>query len=249
MQTSPSVPQSVGTHLRTARESQGRSLDEVAARTRIRLTFLRGLEQDQFDDLPPAAYVAGFIRNYSLFLGVDPAEALRLYHAQTDAAGVEYMPDTRTPVGLGRRPSVRRFAVLIAGFIGLVILANVVYRNYRSPQLAGPTPPPAGLTAPAAETIVPPFRTSTPTSITTPAAITLVVAAEMNVNVQIVADGQPVFSGFLSPGERKVWTAAKSISLKADNAGGLRIELNGEPLGRLGQVGQRFEHEWRVPNS
>lgn len=74
--------QSVGEALRAAREAQGFSLQEVEAQTRIRLKFLRALEEGDADVLPSALHAKGFLRNYAQFLRLD-ADALA---AQFDAA-------------------------------------------------------------------------------------------------------------------------------------------------------------------
>ena len=72
------------------------------------------------------------------------------------------------------------------------------------------------------------------------------VTAQMNVNVQVIGDGVPLFAGFMSPGQRRTWAARDAISLIADNAGGLSVEINGQLLGQLGPVGQRLQQEWRA---
>ena len=246
LQELPPRPHTVGGILRAAREREGISLEEVAAKTRIRINFLRALEEDNLEAMPGGVYAVGFIRNYCKVLGMDHREAINAYYAQTEAPGVRYMPDTRIPTGPGRPASARGAVILLVVLAVIVIAGNLLWRHYRSPgePLEETTPPPAA-TAPPEETVVPPFGGPTPTPETPPGGLSLAATAEMNVNVHVVADGHPVFSGFMSPGDHQVWVGAQSVSLTADNAGALRVELNGEPLGQLGRVGERFQHEWR----
>ena len=68
--------QSLGQWLHQAREAQGHSLAEVEEATRIRRRFLEALEAGQWNDLPSEIVGRGFLRNYALFLGLDPEEAL-----------------------------------------------------------------------------------------------------------------------------------------------------------------------------
>ncbi len=239
-------PSTVGSILRAGREEKSVSLDELASITRIRLSILRDLEKDEFERLPSSVYLVGFINLICDALEIDPRHARDAYYRQTAIPDVELMPDTRIPIGLGRRPSYRALLVLIAILGAAVLGTNILYRTYRSPA-----PAPAATVAPtpatSAPNVLPPFREASPTIEPTPDAMVLEAIADMNVNVRVTVDGRPAFSGFMNPGERRAWSAAESISLVTDNAAGLRVELNGRPLGRLGGVGQRFEGEWHAP--
>jgi cytoskeleton protein RodZ len=61
----------IGHKLRTAREAQGVSLQDVAARTRIQAAFLEKIEQGELEGLPGISFIRGFIRNYAQMLGLD----------------------------------------------------------------------------------------------------------------------------------------------------------------------------------
>ena len=69
----------LGQWLRETRQAKELSLEQVAAETRIRTKFLAALEEGDYDQLPAGIYAQGFLRNYALFLGLDPAEALEKY--------------------------------------------------------------------------------------------------------------------------------------------------------------------------
>lgn len=68
-----------GAFLRKIRESQGIELPEIAARTKISLTHLRAIEEEQFGDLPAIVYVRGFVREVAKLLKLDPAQVDRTY--------------------------------------------------------------------------------------------------------------------------------------------------------------------------
>jgi cytoskeleton protein RodZ len=72
----------IGEALRSAREAQGKSLDDAAVATRIRPSYLEALEQEQFGELGGSVYAKGFLRSYAGYLGVDPAPLLEAYRAQ-----------------------------------------------------------------------------------------------------------------------------------------------------------------------
>jgi helix-turn-helix protein len=83
----------VGTILRKARNRRKVELSEVEAATRIRLRYLRAIEDEEWDVLPGGVYTRGFIRTYASFLGLDGdrlvgdyRESVEPWQRSTDAA-------------------------------------------------------------------------------------------------------------------------------------------------------------------
>lgn len=72
---------SLGNYLRRERELQHVSLQDISAATKIQLRFLKALENDAYDQLPPAPFVVGFLRAYAQYLALDPEEIVAVYHA------------------------------------------------------------------------------------------------------------------------------------------------------------------------
>jgi cytoskeleton protein RodZ len=68
---------SIGTQLRVAREAQSLSLDQAAQATHIKMHYLEALEADQFDILPSAVQLRGFLRAYGEYLRLDPSELVK----------------------------------------------------------------------------------------------------------------------------------------------------------------------------
>ncbi len=64
----------VGERLRAAREAQGASLEDVAARTRIPTRHLQSLEAGDWSRLPAATYSVGFAKSYASAVGLDRTE-------------------------------------------------------------------------------------------------------------------------------------------------------------------------------
>ncbi|MGA1867169.1 MAG: helix-turn-helix domain-containing protein [bacterium] len=71
--------ESFGTYLKQERERQNISLDEVTEATRISRHIINAIEEDRQDQLPPLPFLKGFIRSYSLYLGLDPVETTAQY--------------------------------------------------------------------------------------------------------------------------------------------------------------------------
>lgn len=67
-------PEAPGDYLRRCREHLGLSIEDLRSHTRIR--GLEHIEKEDFELLPPAPYVRGFVRTYARALGIPRADAL-----------------------------------------------------------------------------------------------------------------------------------------------------------------------------
>ncbi len=121
----------VGDMLHAAREKKGVDLYRAERDTRIRERHLAALEAGDFAELPGSVYVTGFLRNYAVYLGLDPAEVLARWHAEerggaSRASGVAVVappqPLTEPRSGFTLTPGV-----FVAAFLGIVILVFVGY--------------------------------------------------------------------------------------------------------------------------
>lgn len=73
----------LGDMLREARTSRGLSLSETERGTKIRQKYLAALEDDNLSVLPSPVYARGFLRNYALYLEMDPDEVLRMFDEES----------------------------------------------------------------------------------------------------------------------------------------------------------------------
>ena len=71
----------IGAHLGAARLEAGMQLQELAQLVRISRHHLKNLEAGDFDLLPGATYVSGYIRTYSREVGLDPEVMTQRYRA------------------------------------------------------------------------------------------------------------------------------------------------------------------------
>jgi len=79
--------ESIGEFFRQVRETKGLTIDEVAAKTRIRTDFVKALEEGNFAKLPDQVFARGFVRSYARSLGLDEEDAI---HRFTQSAGPYY---------------------------------------------------------------------------------------------------------------------------------------------------------------
>lgn len=66
--------------------------------------------------------------------------------------------------------------------------------------------------------------------------VTLVATEKTWVSLRV--DGRDVFSGILSPGDRRSFEGTRMVRLHTGNAAGLEIQWHGKPVGPIGQRGE-----------
>ncbi len=80
-----------GALLRAVRESQGTSLEQISERTKVGTNYLRCIEEDDYERLPAAVYVRGFVTEFAKCLRLDSEQVsqsyLRRYRARMDEKG------------------------------------------------------------------------------------------------------------------------------------------------------------------
>jgi cytoskeleton protein RodZ len=90
------IPTTPGARLREAREAQGLSLDEIAARTRVPLRQLEAIEEGNYATLPSITYSVGFAKAYARAVGLDEVSIARDVRKQNDhqpaVRRTEYVP-------------------------------------------------------------------------------------------------------------------------------------------------------------
>ncbi len=182
-----------------------------------------------------AAGLAYFFRQYSEFVstaGTRPATAtVSVALAVLPTPTVEIIPTSAPPLAVVPAPSA-------------------------TPVPPPPTPRPVPPTAvpvpptqvpPTAVPVVPtaPPPTAVPATPTRAAGVALTTVVSEAAWLRVVVDGGTAFEGTLPPGTSRSWDAKQSVTVRAGNAGGVRVTINGKDEGLLGQVGQVVEKTWR----
>ena len=80
--TEPDATPSLPDWLAAARERKGVDLLRAERDTKIRARYLAALERGDYRELPGAVYTKGFLRNYAIYLGLDPEEVLRQWRRE-----------------------------------------------------------------------------------------------------------------------------------------------------------------------
>ncbi len=82
--TRKTLPQKegLGEKLAKKRISLGLEVKDVEKAIRIRWKYVEAIENGRYENLPPAVYVRGFVRNYAAFLKLDPEKVMKLYERE-----------------------------------------------------------------------------------------------------------------------------------------------------------------------
>jgi len=91
--------QTIGERLEEARKRKGISIREAAEATKIRGDYLHKLESNTFDLNLPEIYIRGFLRNYALFLKINPDKLLADYKSLAPNEGRLPRRDNREVYG------------------------------------------------------------------------------------------------------------------------------------------------------
>lgn len=143
----------IGQILREARAEKRLTLEEVSQYTRIEIKYLKALEDNRFDLLPPTTFTKGFIRNYAKAIGKSPDDLVAIYRRDYDQSYQMRAPaaDSLLPVKPGLLHSLPFSRATILG-LSIFALVFVSYLAFQYRALI--TPPPLTITKPTAGSVV-----------------------------------------------------------------------------------------------
>jgi cytoskeleton protein RodZ len=236
---------SIGEALRSAREAQGKSVEDAAAATRIRPSYLEALEQEHFEQLGGNVYAKGFLRSYARFLGVDPAPLLDAYRAQErpDAPLFEHAPTAIRGARAGGRRGQTWLAVAIV-CVSIILVASLWSLLRPSPDPTEAQPPFAP--APATTAAVGSAGTSAPPTTARPVqrGVTVTLRYRAPSWTRVTADGKVSFEGTPGRDERRTFRAKRSIDLILGAPAVVSLTVNGKDLGVADRSGAIWRHSF-----
>jgi cytoskeleton protein RodZ len=254
--------ETVGAELRAARLKRGEELDAVAAKLKIRKDILQALEESDYERQPPKVYAIGFVRAYAKFLGLDAEAMVRRYKTEISGRAPDKAPQLNFPET--REDNAFPFVTLalvfaVVGLLGYgawnltqpvdVADAPQVVSEEEAQRLADEAarnqPGPLGLPADPAlfaqqmaapEAMAPKVYGDVDGAV----RVTLRAAEDCYVRIRdLWADGGPktIFEQTLMKGEAYRVPNRGGLTLRAGNAGGLLVEIDGNVVGALGRPG------------
>jgi cytoskeletal protein RodZ len=216
---------------------RGVSLDEVCAATRISTRFLSALENEDWEKLPGGVFNRGFIRAVARYLGLNEDAIVAEYVAATQ----ELLPPSALVVPAQKNTGrAHKPLAAAAGFV--LVLACAVWLGWRFLPMFSERrlPPDAAATAPT-ESDPPAALAQAPASAASSPSITskleLKIEAGRETTVTVTADGSNRFQGAMIAGQTRLFEVQGQLTIWAEDAGALLLQLNGRILPPIGPPG------------
>lgn len=237
---------SIGSFLQQRRLDLGVSLEEVAAKTLIRVPLLQAIEDGNISLLPEPIYIKGLILRYGNILQVDgetladtfPLEITPIVSEIIAKPASPSVEDRLADVSVKLKPHLKKILIAGGAVVGVVVLASLRQPFMDAIARIRPT-------------------TSAKTELKTPASPTAIVAqpspipstsndsgVEATINLsadswlQITIDGKVEFEGTLGSGTERKFVGKEKIIISAGNAGAVAVSVNREPPKPLGNPGE-----------
>jgi cytoskeleton protein RodZ len=238
--------ETLGKYLKNQRESKKISLSEVAKNTRVREHILRAIEEDQYNLLPAATYVKGFLLAYAKYLRLDPNDVLLRYERVLKGEPIappSIQPPRPEKEILSTQPSKSKQKVLwntkqtwvVVGVIAASFIVFYFFSPYSSKPPIEPLP---GKLIVEKKPLTPSPPATATTSVQEKKLFSLQLKAIEETWLSLQADDQPEKEMTFKPGEGFSVQASNRIHMKLGNAGGLDLVLNGKPLDKVGRSGE-----------
>jgi transcriptional regulator with XRE-family HTH domain len=215
----------IGKELQKERELRGISLQEIAEATKINFRFLRELEEGNLDALPGEFFVRGILREYAKYLGLNEHDVLNTYFESLQSLQKEEIEIKKGSSGLPKNiTSAIRIAALGAFIIAVLIGLFFIFGKKESP----PPPKPKPKVSISKKTVSPPPESEkTKEEEIKVMELNLELSFHQDTWIQILADGEKVYSGIRLSGGKFEVTAKREIIIDLGNAGGLTYTING----------------------
>ena len=221
--------ESLGERLRLAREEKGLDLRTIAEKTRIPFHILQSIEADDMSALPGGGYGRGVIRYFAKEVGVDPAEALKLFerkHGKSPASNDFFSGVEDADVNDGGRSKAK----LTVGFLlalAVIVGGTLYYLKTTSSETADEV---ADLTEIAEPSPV--LETSTPTPTPTPDSLSLDIGSTQSVTISLSVDNGQEEATTISPDTTRKVAGEESIviGILGKNLASLNLKLGDRAL-------------------
>ncbi|MEI7454163.1 MAG: RodZ domain-containing protein [Actinomycetes bacterium] len=224
---------SLGSALKSARTAAGLSVEELAARTRIRGALIKELENDNFVNCGGDTYARGHIRTIARILEIDGAQLLSEF-TESFAPEERPMMDLLVENSAARPPrekkpiSWKALSGIAASIVVIVASVQFVVVINKSNEVVKPV---------ALQSTT---KNEAPVVATKTTGVNLILTGVSGVSWVGIFDSSnnQIYSGRISSGKSQVFTDDQSLYVVIGNAGVINVNLNGSDLGVTGAIGE-----------
>jgi cytoskeletal protein RodZ len=217
----------IGSTLRETRVRRKTTLQQAEDDTKIRVKYIQAMENDDFDLMPSAAYVKGFLRTYSDYLDLDANVIVEEYRSRFEP-NEEHEPFGGNSA-LGRPHAHRRRNTLTFIAVICLLIIGVLYVIGRGNSTGKqPTPPPVTVISPAPKT-TPTAHHTTTTTATGRFTVHLVAAGGacwVQVRTTGIA-GQVIYESTMAQGQSHAIKTSQPVYVRLGVPAYVSITVNG----------------------
>jgi len=252
----------IGQKLKAAREAKGLTFRQVYEKTKIPMVHLQAIDNGHADNLPETVYVAGFIKRYGDFVGLNGQSLADEYRQKAEPVVSATPSSWSRPVAVSAPvivstkqlavadsapPSFKTIyfnAICIVGVLGLVYyIGSTQFNNQinqQDPSLASLRETASKFNASALPVAAGSGQALAPLP-AADAKITLSASQHVWVEVKSASTGESLFTGYLEQGDRRDFQDAQGLRVRAGNGGSLSVDSQGQSavMGPPGQVAEK----------
>lgn len=254
--------ETVGAELRGARLKKGEEIDAVAAKLKIQKSVLQALEDSDYEKQPPKVYAIGFVRAYAKYLGLDAEAMVNRYKSEIAGRSPDRAPQLNFPVA----PEENAFPLVTLALV-FAVVGLLGYGAYNLTQPVAVADAPQVVSEDEAQRMAEEAARAQPGPLGLPADPMLFaqqmaapeaappkvfgdVDGQVRINLRAVEDSyvrirdlwadegpKVIFEQTLTKGDVYRVPNRGGLWLRAGNAGGLIVEVDGKEMGPLGRPG------------
>ncbi len=233
----------LGEMLKKKRDDLGLDLREIANTLKIRYDYLKAIEDENFKLLPAEVYLKGYILEYAKLLNIEEDTVLKAYEEDQFKFKKNKLDEVKFHPR--KKPNIK--ILIISSVLSLFLIFLVITFLVPTKQNTDNSSEKLDKIDNSGIQILKPDL-NTPLSKEKLTNESMMPEESSQQILEIIAtdttwilaniDGTDLKEVLMKPGESVKWHARKSFSLKIGNAGGVRLNLNGKELEKLGEIGQ-----------
>ena len=244
----------IGDTLRAERERKGMTIKDIEQGTSIRARYIESIEKGEYSNLPGDVYATGFVRNYATFLKLDADMVVREFSEELHPGQLQEEENlkeaekeikssfaTESDFKLRMEESTKRQNKLLAAVVCLLVEGGAYFLFSMDNEQAAKEVKPVK----QAQTQVKEPAKQESKAAAAPAVkrddVEVVAKFDDRCWTQVIADGKTIYEGTMDKGKTMNWKGKEKVSITAGNAGAVALSVNGQDLGKAGEVGQVVE--------